>query len=146
MVLLEGGLRYGYPDRTWHWSRRQQRPLRSRRSLILPQVAVIVSQCGHGTVMKTLAYGVPLVCLPLLGDQPDIAARVVHAEAGVRLPQDASSTAIRTAIQRVMTEPGFRNGAQRLAKAMASEDGAKTAADELETLAVHSSSQVTRAP
>src|SRR5207237_10847939 len=88
-------------------------------ALILPQVAAIVSQCGHGTVMKALAAGVPLVCLPLLGDQPDIAARVVHAGAGVRLPQDASSTAIRTAIQRVMTAPGFRDGAQRLAKAMA---------------------------
>jgi UDP:flavonoid glycosyltransferase YjiC (YdhE family) len=71
----------------------------------------------------------------LWGDQPDIAARVVHAGAGIRLPQDASSTAIRTAIQRVITTPGFRDGAQRLATAMAVEDGAKTAADALETLA-----------
>jgi MGT family glycosyltransferase len=104
-------------------------------ALILPQVAAIVSQCGHGTVMKALAHGVPLVCLPLVGDQPDIAARVVHAGAGVRLPRDASSMAIRTAIQRVMTVPGFRDGAQRLAKTMAAEGGAKTAADALETLA-----------
>jgi UDP:flavonoid glycosyltransferase YjiC (YdhE family) len=104
-------------------------------ALILPQVAAIVSQCGHGTVMKALAHGVPLVCLPLVGDQPNIAARVVHAGAGVRLPRDASSMAIRTAIQRVMTVPGFRDGAQRLAKTMAAEGGAKTAADALETLA-----------
>lgn len=115
-------------------------------ALVLPQVTAIVSQCGHGTVMKALAHGVPLVCLPLLGDQPDIAARVVHAGAGVRLPQDASSTAIRTAIQRVMTTPDFRDAAQRLAKALAIEDGAKTAADELETLVAHVGPQATRAP
>jgi UDP:flavonoid glycosyltransferase YjiC (YdhE family) len=115
-------------------------------ALVLPQVTAIVSQCGHGTVMKALAHGVPLVCLPLWGDQPDIAARVVPAGAGIRLPQGASSTAIRTALQRIMTTPGFRDGAQRLAKAMAVEDGAKTTADALETLAAHARPQVIIAP
>ena len=33
-----------------------------------PHVAAIVSQCGHGTVMKALAHGLPLICLPLCGD------------------------------------------------------------------------------
>jgi UDP:flavonoid glycosyltransferase YjiC (YdhE family) len=83
---------------------------------------------------------------PRVGDQPDIAARVVHAGAGVCLPQNASSTAIRTAIQGVITEPGFRDGAQRLAKAMAAEDGAKTAADALETLAGQTRPRETTAP
>jgi UDP:flavonoid glycosyltransferase YjiC (YdhE family) len=103
-------------------------------ALVLPEATAVVSQCGHGTVMKALAHGVPLVCLPILGDQPDIAARVVHAGAGIRLPQDASPTAIRTAIQRVLTRPAFRDAAQRLAKVLALEAGAKTAADELETV------------
>jgi UDP:flavonoid glycosyltransferase YjiC (YdhE family) len=57
-----------------------------------------------------------------------------------------TSTAIRTAIQHVMATPGFRDGAQRLAKAMGIENGAKTAADELETLAAPSRPQVTIAP
>jgi len=105
-------------------------------ALILPQVTVVVSQCGHGTVMKTLAHGVPLVCHPLVGDQHDIAARVVHPGAGVRLPKDASATAIRKAIQRVLATPDFRDSAHRLAKEMAIQDGAKTAGDELEMLAM----------
>jgi UDP:flavonoid glycosyltransferase YjiC (YdhE family) len=33
----------------------------------VPHVAAIVSQCGHGTGMKALAQGIPLVCLPLGG-------------------------------------------------------------------------------
>jgi UDP:flavonoid glycosyltransferase YjiC (YdhE family) len=35
----------------------------------------------------------------------------------------------------VLNEPNFRDGAQRIAKAMAGEDGTKTAVKELETLA-----------
>jgi len=42
-----------------------------------PQVAALVSQCGHGTVMKALAHGVLLVCLPLCGAPPEVAARGV---------------------------------------------------------------------
>ena len=103
-------------------------------ALILPQVAAIVSQCGHGTVMKALAHGIPLVCLPLVGDQSDVAARVVHTGAGIRISRDASPMHIRTALNRVLNEPSFRHGAQRIAKAMSAEDGAKMAAEELETL------------
>jgi UDP:flavonoid glycosyltransferase YjiC (YdhE family) len=109
-------------------------------SLILPQTTAIVSQCGHGTVMKALAHGIPLVCLPLVGDQSDVAARVVHASAGIRVPGDASPEHIRAAIRRVLSEPNFRDGAQRIAKAMIAEDGAKTAGEELETLAARAKS------
>src|SRR5262245_31942657 len=46
-----------------------------------PPAATIVSQGSHGTVRKALAPGSPLVCLPLCGDQPEVAARVViHKE------------------------------------------------------------------
>ena len=76
----------------------------------------------------------PLVCLPLVGDQPDNAARVVHAGAGIRLRRDASSSAIRAAIQQVLTTPSFRQEAQRLANAMAREDGVRTAVEELESV------------
>jgi MGT family glycosyltransferase len=104
-------------------------------ALILPQVAAVVSQCGHGTVLKALAHGVPLVCLPLGGDQPDVAARVVHAGAGVRLPRNASSMQIRTALQRILTEPSFREAARRMAAILATEDGVRTAVDELKIVA-----------
>ena len=56
---------------------------------VLPHAAAVVSQCGLGTVMKALAHGVPLVCIPLVGDQLENAARVQGLGAGVRLPADA---------------------------------------------------------
>jgi UDP:flavonoid glycosyltransferase YjiC (YdhE family) len=102
---------------------------------VLPHAAALVTQCGLGTVMKGLAHGVPLVCLPLIADQPDIAARVAARDAGVRLAGDAAPAQIGRAIRRVLDEPRFRAGARRLAAALADEDGARAAARELEGLA-----------
>jgi UDP:flavonoid glycosyltransferase YjiC (YdhE family) len=54
-------------------------------SAVLPHAKARVTQCGLGTLMKALAHGLPLVCIPLVGDQPDNAARVVAHGAGIRL-------------------------------------------------------------
>ena len=104
-------------------------------TLILPHADLVVSHCGHGTVLKALTYGVPLVCIPLRGDQPDVAARVVHAGAGVRLSPDASVLQIATALQQVLNDPKFREAAQRLAAILKTEDGVQTAIAELQSVA-----------
>jgi UDP:flavonoid glycosyltransferase YjiC (YdhE family) len=100
---------------------------------VLPHAAAMVTQCGLGTLMKALAHGVPLVCIPLVGDQPDNAARVVAHGAGIRLERDSTPERIRAAIEGVLTRPGFRDGARRMAGILAKEDGARTAADEIES-------------
>ena len=101
---------------------------------VLPHAAAIVSQCGLGTVMKALAAGVPLVCIPLVGDQPENAARVQGLGAGVRLPPDVDPAHIREAIERVLTDPAFRLAAQRIAEAIAGEDPVQAAVDEIESV------------
>jgi MGT family glycosyltransferase len=98
---------------------------------VLPHVDAMVTQCGLGTVMKALAHGAPLVCIPLVGDQPDNAARVVARAAGLRVPADAPPGRIREAIQRVVTDPSFRHAAQQLATKMAREDPVQAAVDEI---------------
>jgi MGT family glycosyltransferase len=98
---------------------------------VLPHIDAMVTQCGLGTVMKALAHGVPLVCLPLVGDQPDNAARVVARGAGLRVRQDAPPGRIREAIERVVTDPSFRHAAQQLATNMAGEDPVQAAVDEI---------------
>jgi UDP:flavonoid glycosyltransferase YjiC (YdhE family) len=101
---------------------------------VLPHVDAMVTQCGLGALMKALAHGVPLVCIPILGDQPDNAARVAARGAGLRVPADAAPGRIREAIQRVVTEPSFRQAAQQLATNMAGEDPVQAAVDEIVSL------------
>jgi len=103
-------------------------------SAVLPHAKAMVTQCGLGTLMKALAHGVPLVCIPLVGDQPDNAARVVAQGAGIRLERDSTPEQIRAAIERVLRQPGFGESARRMAGILAMENGAQTAAEEIESV------------
>ena len=102
---------------------------------ILPDARAVVAHGGHGTVIKALAFGVPLVCVPLGRDQKDNAARVVYAKAGVTLSTDASVKAIRRAIAHVIENPRFAEGARRMANALREERLSDPAVEELEALA-----------
>ena len=93
-------------------------------SAVLPQAAVLVTQCGIGTVTKGLIYGVPLVCVPIISDQPDNAARVAARGAGIYVSSDAPPEQIGTAIQRVLNDRTFRNAAQQLGAAIEREGDA----------------------
>lgn len=88
---------------------------------VLSHAALAITHCGHGTTMKALAAGVPMVCMPMGRDQDDTAARVVHAGAGVRLERTASAATIARAVTRVLEDDRFREGARRLGDAMANE-------------------------
>jgi MGT family glycosyltransferase len=57
---------------------------------VLRHASAVVTHAGHGTVIKALAAGVPVVALPLGRDQLDNAARVAHHGAGLRLKPKAS--------------------------------------------------------
>ena len=101
---------------------------------IMPLAAAMVTQCGLGTLANALSLGLPLVCIPILADQPGNAALVAAHGAGIPLRADASPARIARAIERVLAEPRFREAARRLASRMADEDGAVNAAAELENL------------
>jgi MGT family glycosyltransferase len=108
---------------------------RAPHSQVLRQAAAVVTHGGHGTVIKTLAAGVPLVVLPFGRDQADNAARVAHHRAGIRLSRGARAAAITTAVRRVLDDPAYAAGAQRLAAAIAEDLRSDRAVGELEALA-----------
>jgi UDP:flavonoid glycosyltransferase YjiC (YdhE family) len=104
-------------------------------SEVLKQAAAVVTHAGHGTVIKTLAAGVPQVCLPLGRDQLDNAARVDHHGAGLRLKPKADAATIARAVERVIDDPSFAQNARRLAAAIADDLTEDRAVEELEELA-----------
>jgi MGT family glycosyltransferase len=90
-------------------------------SVLLADASAVVTACGHGTVMRTLAAGVPIVCIPMGRDQDATAARVVELGAGVLLPPTASVAEIRRAVDEVLRDERYRSRARELASAMAEE-------------------------
>ncbi|MEA2155155.1 MAG: hypothetical protein QOE11_1295 [Solirubrobacteraceae bacterium] len=111
---------------------------------ILPHAAAVVTHAGHGTVMKALAADVPMLCMPMGRDQNDNAARVVAHGCGLRLRPTAKTSAIVRAIQRLIDEPTFKQGAADLGTAIRDAARDSTAVDELQGLTAGQPS--TRAP
>ncbi len=104
------------------------------QTLVLPQCDVVVSHAGSGTVLATLALGVPQVCLPQGADQFLNAAAVASASAGISLtPDEASVDAVRDAVTR-LAEPSFADSARRVGESIASMPSPEEVAAVLETL------------
>ncbi len=90
-------------------------------SQVLAQASLAITHCGHGTTIRALAAGVPLVCMPMGRDQNDTAARVVARHAGVRLKPTAPEAKIRRAVAAVLADRSYTAGAQALRDAIARE-------------------------
>jgi MGT family glycosyltransferase len=105
-------------------------------SQILPFADAMITHCGHGSVVRALAHGVPLVCVPMGRDQNDIAARMVYHGAGVRISPSASEEQFTNAIQRVLTNRSYAAAAQRLGEAVRADAANSTTIEELERLAL----------
>jgi MGT family glycosyltransferase len=104
-------------------------------SEVLAEASAVVTHCGHGTALKALAAGVPLVFMPQGRDQKDVALRVQRLGAGVRLRKRETPDGIARAVERVLGLPGYRRAAERFALTLAAErEHCPTAADEVEGL------------
>ena len=101
---------------------------------ILRDASLAITHCGHGTVMKALAHGVPMVCIPMGRDQNDTAARIVHHGAGVRLSPRSSVTRIATAAREVLDDPRFGENAERMSRAITEEARTTHVVAELEAV------------
>ena len=101
-------------------------------SQVLEHAAAVVTHGGHGTVLRSLAAGVPALVLPMGRDQLDNAARVVARGAGLRLKPSAKPGAIAASVRRLLDEPGHREGAERMAARLRAEALRDEAADDLE--------------
>lgn len=102
---------------------------------VLQEASAVVTHCGHGTTIKALAAGVPLVCMPMGRDQLDVAARVVDRGAGVRLDPSAEPGEIGTALRAVLEQPDYRRAAARIATVIAEETAKDQAVEEIEAVA-----------
>ena len=102
---------------------------------VMRAASAVVTHGGHGTVMRALAHGLPLLCLPMGRDQDDVAARVVARGAGLRLSAGASAAEIRVALGRLLVEPSYQAAARALGRAISAEVACSCLVDELERLA-----------
>ncbi len=79
---------------------------------LLPEIDVVIGSAGSGTLLTSLAAGVPSVLFPVLADQPLNAARAAHRGAAEVLADPAEAGAT---VGRVLGNPVYRQAANEVA-------------------------------
>ena len=101
-------------------------------SQILDHAAVVVTHGGHGTVVRALAAGVPMVVLHHGRDQADNADRITARGAGIALRRTAAPSDIATAVRLVLDDQAFARAAERLGESIRRDAAGGTLVAELE--------------
>jgi UDP:flavonoid glycosyltransferase YjiC (YdhE family) len=105
----------------------------------MPLCDAVILHAGHGTLVRALACGVPVLACPAAGDMNENAARVSWAGAGVALPRRLTTPrGIKLGLRRLLGDERFARRARELRDWAAAHDGAEAAAAEVEALAARS--------
>lgn len=103
---------------------------------LLPSCDAVASHAGSGTVLATLAFGIPQLCLPQAADQFLNAAAVARAGAGLTIPpEEVTPAVVGEAVRRLLADDSFRVNARRLANEIDSMPSPEAVVTVLETLA-----------
>ncbi|HZZ50513.1 MAG TPA: nucleotide disphospho-sugar-binding domain-containing protein [Pseudonocardia sp.] len=101
-------------------------------SSVLPSCDVIVHHGGSGTTASPLHYGVPQLVLPSFADNPLSAKRVADRGVGLSVePAEATPERVRSALDRLLTEPGFKGAAREVSAEMATQPSPATVLERL---------------
>jgi UDP:flavonoid glycosyltransferase YjiC (YdhE family) len=93
---------------------------------------VVVLHAGHGTLVRALANGCSVVCVPAGGDMNENAARIDWAGLGIRIPPRwLGARTLQLAVRRAL-RPAVKARVHGVAAWAAANDGAVRAAEELE--------------
>lgn len=102
---------------------------------LMDRAALVVGHGGHGTTMRTLRHGLPMVGIPAKGaDQAPITRLLEEWKVGVALPGDVDAGRIRPAAEEVLADTRFREEAVKRSAAFGELDSAPVAADSVEAL------------
>jgi UDP:flavonoid glycosyltransferase YjiC (YdhE family) len=103
---------------------------------VLRRASVCVTHGGHGTVMESLLFGVPMLVVPLGLDQPIQAHYVMETGLGLATTPEDVARECQPALRRLLApRNAFRLKAQEVARAHRMTDGAANAASLIVELA-----------
>jgi zeaxanthin glucosyltransferase len=103
---------------------------------LIKRAAVVVTHGGLNTVLESLAFGVPLLVVPFVNDQPGVASRVQRSGVGeVISPRNLSLFRARRELDRILSHRSYRTKSESLRSEIDMIDGPSRAADVIEECA-----------
>ncbi|MFC5407337.1 glycosyltransferase [Cohnella soli] len=89
----------------------------SSHHIVLPQVDIVITHGGSGTLLKCIKHGKPMVIIPLGADHEILAEQCELAGVSKTLqPEQISSEQIMKLTLELHNDPVYRNNAERLAR------------------------------
>ena len=102
---------------------------------VLSIADAFITHCGMNSVSEGLYFGVPLVLFPQTPEQDAVAKRTEELSAGVRL-KSISEEDILDALKRIIKDPQYKAGAERVSESVKECRGTAEAKEFLEQIAV----------
>jgi MGT family glycosyltransferase len=100
---------------------------------LLKRSALCITHAGLNTTLESLAQGVPMVAIPVSMDQPGVAARIAYTRTGAYVPlQEMTAPRLSALIEEVLTNPEYRQNANKMKQAIVQTNGLEKAVDLLE--------------
>jgi MGT family glycosyltransferase len=100
---------------------------------LIQRSALTISHGGLNTALESLAWGVPMVVLPVTYDQPGVGARVEWSGVGRSIPVGRVTVErLREAVRLVLRNPAYRVRARQMQSRIEAADGLNRAADLVE--------------
>ncbi|MCZ6730579.1 MAG: glycosyltransferase, partial [SAR324 cluster bacterium] len=102
---------------------------------VLENAGLVLSHAGHGIVMKSLYYGVPMVLVPWARDQFGVARRAeALGVAEVVRREDCSGERVAAAVNRVFADDRYARKASEISRRLRTEKPADRACRYIEEL------------
>lgn len=113
---------------------------------LLQRASLVITHAGLNTALESLAQGLPMIAIPITNDQPGVAARLQWLGVGITIPpKQLTADTLRTGLQKILTDPEYRNRARACRDRLTGIDGPRLAAD-ITLAALQSKSPLTQWP
>jgi zeaxanthin glucosyltransferase len=100
---------------------------------LLRRSALCITHAGLNTTLESLAQGVPMVAIPVSMDQPGVAARIAYTKTGAYVPlPEMTVPKLSALIEEVLSNPKYRQNANKMKQAIVQTNGLEKAIDLLE--------------
>ncbi|MEC1072254.1 macrolide family glycosyltransferase [Priestia megaterium] len=97
---------------------------------ILQQADVFITHGGMNSSSEGLYFGVPLVVIPVMGDQPIVANRIEELGAGLQLNrQDLDAITLRNTTEQVLSNSSFKEKSLEIGKSLRDSGGYEKAVE-----------------
>ena len=97
---------------------------------ILQQADVFITHGGMNSSSEGLYFGVPLVVIPVMGDQPIVANRIEELGAGLQLNrQELDAITLRNTTEQVLSNSSFKERSLEIGKSLRDSGGYKKAVE-----------------